>query len=123
MTRVSPYNESLLQLPQNVGQPSSDNRREIFELNAVPASDNVRQADGSLHRTEQESGLHVTSLEIEQEYSGLHVTLLENAPDPRGIEHIYILPGETEIFNEWPGSVSRFYKFVSVHGKYWGSPC
>ncbi|OXV09364.1 hypothetical protein Egran_02880, partial [Elaphomyces granulatus] len=108
MTWVSPYNESLLQLPHNVGQPSSDSSREIFELNALPTSDNVSQADGSLHTTEQESGLHVTSLE----YSGLHVTLLENAPDPRGIEHIYILPGETEIFNEWPGSVSRFYNDI-----------
>ena len=66
---------------------------------------------------DRECGLHVTSLEIEQEL-GLHITLLEDAPDPRRIESVYIFPGETEIFKVLQ---SRFYRLVSVHGIYWGS--
>lgn len=122
MTRVSLGNQSLLRLPENIGRSSNDSHQEVLGLATVP---DVRQASdnsNNLHRIDRECGLHVTSLEIEQE-SGLHVTLLEDAPDPRGIESVYILPGETEIFNEGPGSASRFYRFVLVHDKYWGSTC
>jgi hypothetical protein len=98
---------SVLQSPQIVTRQLVLNQQEAFELDSRQTPARVRQADNSnnsLRRNEQEHGLLVTRL--------------ENIPDPQVIEDVYILHGETEIFNKGPepveGVPQRFYRFVSL---------